>query len=358
MKNINTLVTSTGGIVAQGIIKSLKFHNLYGRESDHKYKIIGTDINYEAAGLYRVDRFSIVKKPSNSDYLKNIIDLCVKNKVHILFVGSDVELPILSVYKDDIENRTGARVIISQKNIVNMCRDKYFTYEFLHKNSLNSIPTCLPDDLDSFLMEERFPVVVKPREGFGSKLFHIANDRNESDFAIKTIENANWNPIIQKYLKDDSLEYTTGITMDKDGKRIMSSITMRKVLKQGQTYKAFIDNFPKVTRICNRIASVLGAFGPINVQTRVDVDDNKVKIIEINPRFSATCPMRAVAGINEPDIIVRNVLYDEKIKIDKYRHLICMRYWNETYLDKKEMEIIRSNKSNIKKLRSEIFDYF
>jgi carbamoyl-phosphate synthase large subunit len=207
-------------------------------------------------------------------------------------------------------------------------------------------------------MEERFPVVVKPREGFGSKLFHIANDRNELDFAIKTIENANWNPIIQKYLKDDSLEYTTGITMDKDGKRIMSSITMRKVLKQGQTYKAFIDNFPKVTRICNRIASVLGAFGPINVQTRVDVDDNKVKIIEINPRFSATCPMRAVAGINEPDIIVRNVLYDEKIKIDKYRHLICMRYWNETYLDKKEMEIIRSNKSNIKKLRSEIFDYF
>ena len=97
MKNINTLVTSTGGIVAQGIIKSLKYHNLYERERDHKYRIIGTDINYEAAGLYRVDKFSIVKKPSDPNYLKTIIDVCVKNKVHILFIGSDIELPILSI---------------------------------------------------------------------------------------------------------------------------------------------------------------------------------------------------------------------------------------------------------------------
>lgn len=358
MKNINTLVTSAGGIVAQGIIKSLKHHNLYEKKGDHKYNILGTDINYEAAGLYRVDKFSIIKKPSGSNYLKTIIDVCIQNKVQVLFVGSDIELPILSNSKDEIENKTGSKIITNQREIVNMCRDKYFTYEFLDKNGLNAIPTCLPDNLDSFLEEERYPLVVKPREGFGSKFFHVVNNRDELDFAIKTIENAHWKPIIQKYLKNELKEYTTGITMDKEGKRIMSSITMRKILKHGQTYKAFIDAFPKVTKICNKIASVLGAFGPINVQTRVDNDDNKVKVIEINPRFSATCPMRTVAGINEPDIIVRNVLFDEKIKIDKYKQLICMRYWNETYLDKKEMNTIRSKKGNVKKLKSAIFDYF
>ena len=358
MKTINTLVTSTGGIVAQGIIKSLKYHNLYEKKSDHKYKILGTDINYEAAGLYRVDQFSIVKKPSESNYLKTIIDVCIQNKVQILFIGSDIELPILSNHKGEVENKTGAKIITSQENIVGMCRDKYFTYEFLNKNGLNPIPTCLPDDLDSFLKEEKFPLVVKPREGFGSKLFHVVKDLDELNLAIRAIENADWKPVIQKFLKNDSKEYTTGITMDKNGKQIMPSITMRKVLKHGQTYKAFIDAFPKVKKICNKIAGVLGAFGPINIQTRVDIDDNKVKIIEINPRFSATCPMRAVAGINEPDIIVRNVLYNEKIKIDKYSHLICMRYWNETYLDKKELEFVRSNKANVKSMRSKIFDYF
>ncbi len=358
MKKINTLVTSVGGIVAQGIIKSLKFHNFYQNQTDHKYEILGTDINYEAAGLYRVDKFSIVNKPSERNYLKTILEACIMNKIDVLFIGSDVELPVLCKYKDEIENKTGAKVITSQENIVNMCRDKYLTYEFLDKNDLNSIPTCLPENLGTFLKEEKFPLVVKPREGFGSKLFHIVGNRNELNFAIRSIENANWKPMIQKYLKNDAKEYTTGITVDSDGRQIMSSITLRKVLKHGQTYKAYIDKFPKVERICNQIAHSLGAYGPVNIQTRVDEDDNKVKIIEINPRFSASCPMRTVAGINEPDIIVRNVLYNEKIKIEKYRHLICMRYWNETYLDKKEIERAKSSKSNVKKVNSEIVDYF
>lgn len=358
MKIINTIVTSVGGIVAQGIIKSLKYHNIYHSDTGHGYKILGTDINFEAAGLYRVDKFSIVNKSSNRNYLKNIIGLCIKNKIQVLFIGSDVELPILCKYQDEIENKTGTKVITSRENIVNICRDKYLTNEFLEKNNLNFIPTCLPENLDSFIKEEKFPLVVKPREGFGSKLFHIVKNRDELEFAIRSIKNANWKPMIQKYLANDSKEYTTGITIDKEGSKIMSSITMRKVLKHGQTYKAYIDSFPQVTRICNKTAYSLGTFGPINIQTRLDTDDNKVKIIEINPRFSASCPMRTVSGINEPDIIVRNVLYNEKINIEKYRHLICMRYWNETYVDNSKLEHVKSIKSNTKKLKSEIFDYF
>jgi len=359
MKTVNTVVTSVGGIVGQGIIKSLKFHDLYEKKAEHRYNIVGVDISYEAAGLYRSDKFSIVKKPSDRNYFKTITELCIKNKIHVLFVGSDIELPFLSRHKKEIESKTGAAVIAGQENIVKMCRDKYLTHEFLESNDLNSIPTCLPDQINSFLEKENFPLVVKPREGFGSKLFHIVKDRQELNFAIKSIENADWMPMIQKYLKNDSKEFTTGITMDHHGKQLMSSITLRKILKAGQTYKAFIDSFPNVTKICNKIAKKLGSFGPINIQTRVDVDDNKVKIIEINPRFSATCPMRTVAGVNEPDIIVRNVLFNENIKIESYKHLICMRYWNETYVDKSEIERVKkTNGKQVKKLSSEIFEYF
>ena len=36
----------------------------------------------------------------------------------------------------------------------------------------------------------------------------------------QTIENYGWKPLIQKYLKDDNNEFTTGITIDKNGIQI------------------------------------------------------------------------------------------------------------------------------------------
>ena len=358
MKSINVVVTSAGGIVAQGIIKSLKYHNKYTRSKKHEYKILATDISYEAAGLYRAHKFSLIPKPTAKEYLKSVVDLCNRNKIQVLFIGSDVELPLLCENKTFIEDKTGAVIITSQPHIVEMCRDKYKTNEFLKENNLNAIPTCLNHEIDDFLKDYKFPLVVKPREGFGSKLFQIVNSIEELEFASKAITQIGWKPIIQKYLKGDGNEYTTGLTLGKDNNQIMSTITLKKVLKHGQTYKAFIDKYPKVTKVCNQIAKKLKTFGPLNIQSRIDVDDNQVKIIEINPRFSASGPMRTVAGVNEPDIMVRNVLFDEDVKTQDHKSLVCFRYWNETYIDKEKYESVMIQKKSVKTLNSSIVDYF
>jgi carbamoyl-phosphate synthase large subunit len=75
----------------------------------------------------------------------------------------------------------------------------------------------------------------------------------------------------------------------------------------------------------------LGVRGAVNIQAmRVG---NEIKVFEINPRFSATCPMRAVAGINEPDIVLRNIFMNEEFNETKYKRLLCMRYWQEVYVE-------------------------
>jgi carbamoyl-phosphate synthase large subunit len=56
------------------------------------------------------------------------------------------------------------------------------------------------------------------------------------------------------------------------------------------------------------------------------------QLFEINPCFSATCPIRSMAGINEPRIVLRNQILGEDIKVSNYEKLICMRYWNEVYI--------------------------
>ena len=70
-----------------------------------------------------------------------------------------------------------------------------------------------------------------------------------------------------------------------------------------------IDN--KLNQQCIEIAKKLGSTGPINIQCRYV--DGVVYPFEINPRFSGTTYMRALAGVNEPDLFIRKYLLDEDI---------------------------------------------
>ena len=65
---------------------------------------------------------------------------------------------------------------------------------------------------------------------------------------------------MQEYLKGDDSEFTTGITISHDGK-VMSSISMKKTLKSGQTYKAFIDNYKDIRKSAEQVAIKIGGNG-------------------------------------------------------------------------------------------------
>ncbi len=322
--NARVLVTAAGSIVAQGIIKSLK---LASEKGDIRYTIIAADMSPLAAGLYRCDSGILIPPASSPDYIESIVRACNDNNVQAVFCGSDDELLALAGAKEAIE-KTGAKLLTGPLEVLAIARDKWATFEFCRTNGLACAPSSLPEESDEFVKEFGFPVVVKPREGYGSLYFYIAKNRQEMDNAILAIEKAGWRPLVQKYLAGD--EFTTGVTIDRSRRYAMSSISIRKMIKHGQTYKAFIDDYHSVRRSAEDVALKLGASGPVNVQAKLEGDTPIV--FEINPRFSATCPMRATAGINEPDIVFRNTVLDQEVKVDSYDRLVCMRYWNEVYV--------------------------
>jgi carbamoyl-phosphate synthase large subunit len=322
--NARVLVTAAGSVVAQGIIKSLKLAN---EKSYIKYTIVAADMSPLAAGLYRCDNGILVPPVSSPDYVESMIKACNDNEVQAVFCGSDDELLALAGAKEMIE-RSGAKLLTGRLGALAIARDKWTTYQFCKANGLRCAPTTLPERREEFAREFGFPVVVKPREGYGSLHFYIAKSTEEMDNAILTIEKTGWRPLVQKYLAGD--EFTTGVTIDKNCRYAMSSISIRKMVKHGQTYKAFIDDYNNVRKSAEDVALKLGASGSVNIQAKLEGDSPV--LFEINPRFSATCPIRAAAGVNEPDIVFRNSVLGEEVKIDSYERLVCMRYWNEVYL--------------------------
>jgi carbamoyl-phosphate synthase large subunit len=177
---------------------------------------------------------------------------------------------------------------------------------------------------------------------------------DELDNALEAIHRRGWHPVLQELLAGEDNEFTTGVTVG-NGKKVMSSIAMRRSLKGGQTYKAFIDDFPQVRKAAEEVALRLGGPGPVNVQARMA--KGEPKLFEINPRLSASCPLRAAAGVNEPDILYRNFVMGEEIRTQGYERLICLRYWNEVYVPYGDYERARKT-GKVEGSGSWIPDYF
>ena len=327
-RNATVLVTAAGGIVGQGIMKSLRLATSSSL-SPNSYRILAVDSSPVAAGLYRSDIGLTVPMASDPEYIDSIIRHLRNYNVDALFVGSDEELMAIANTKKRIEIESSTKVLITKLDTIKIARDKWETYKFLKANNLSCAESCLPEDMNEFAEEYGFPLVVKPREGFGSVNFFVTKSTDEIEYALTKIQDYGWKPMLQEYLPGLNNEFTSGVTIDKNGKQLMSSISIRKYLKGGQTYKAFIDDYPIVRHSAENVAEKLGVTGAVNIQAKYvpneditsstqtatefehrsiseSLQNGRMKVFEINPRFSATCPLRSYAGVNEPDIVFRN----------------------------------------------------
>jgi carbamoyl-phosphate synthase large subunit len=180
-----------------------------------------------------------------------------------------------------------------------------------------------------------FPLVIKPRIGRGARDTFMANNEKQMKLALAYVPD----PIIQEYV--GGYEFTSGIFFDRRS-NVKGIITMQRELEFGTTYRAIVDSFPKVDEEMIRISEVLsqqGAIGPINVQSRYC--SGKVYILEINPRFSGTSPIRAYFNFNEAEAAVKHFLLNEEIDELKPSTGVAMRYFEELYTTLEDVKQIK-----------------
>ena len=90
-KTAAVIVTASGTVVGQGIIKCLRLANSNDL-GPVSYKITATDASPLAAGLYRGDSGIVVPSGSDSGYVDSIVGVAQKTGASAVFVGSDEEL--------------------------------------------------------------------------------------------------------------------------------------------------------------------------------------------------------------------------------------------------------------------------
>ncbi|MDX5415594.1 MAG: ATP-grasp domain-containing protein, partial [Alphaproteobacteria bacterium] len=100
--------------------------------------------------------------------------------------------------------------------------------------------------------------------------------------------------------------------------------------------QGYIDDFPELRAQAEHIARSIGSHGPLNIQGRVR--DGVLVPFEINPRFSASTYLRALAGFNEADIMLRFMAYGERPGPLHIKRGWYLRSLTETFVPDKEIK--------------------
>ena len=334
---ITVMITGIGSNIGQGIIKAL---NLSGMES----RIIGTDIHPLAAGLFRCHKGYIVPLAGSNGWLEKMVEICTHEHVDMILIGSDGEVPFFSRKKTQIEKRTMATVLVSNLTLVDSFQDKWKTASLLSKYNFYHPKTCLnkPRFLKELKEQVGFPLVVKPKTGCGSHNFFVANNEKQLGGALAYVQDA----IIQEYV--DGEEFTSGIFFDKSS-NVKGTISLKRELKFGTTYRAISSHFKEVDEQMIKFSEILsqhGAIGPFNVQSRYC--EGRVYILEINPRFSGTTPLRAFFNFNEVEASLKHFLLNEEIQELNPSTGVAMRYFDELYVSLAQAEQIQESRRIMK----------
>ena len=320
---MKVLVTGAGALMGQGIIRSL-------RASLKQARIIAADPDPRATGLYWADAAYLIPNAHSPEYAGALRRLLESERPDAILIGTDVELPFFAAQREVLENDFSLSVLVSNPEVIEVADDKWRTYGFLKANGFPYPNSSISLSDQEFFEDVRYPLVVKPRSGARSVGMSVVTNRQELETAFMNLET----PIVQELVGSAESEYTAGaLVFDGECK---ASIVMRRDLRDGNTYRGFVESYPELNVKVKALAERLCPHGPVNFQFRIC--DDLVKVFEINARFSGTTPLRAQAGFNEVEMCLRYLLEGKEIRQPPVRPLVLLRHWEETCVEWAQFE--------------------
>lgn len=319
---ISVLVTGAGSELAFGIIKAC-------RASRIPLRVVGCDADPDALGLHWADAGHVVPRADlePSRYLDILRRIVVREDIRAVFPTADVELDLLPTYREEFGAELGCWIMINAPEEMARFGDKWLAYLWYVEHDLPAPRTAradVPTELERFLAEAEFPIILKPRRGGGSRTLFTVENRDALKRHLPIVPD----PLVQEYVHPDDEEYTAGTFRTIDDR--VHTIVLRRRLKFGMTYKAEVVTDPELHNACRNIIRRTRLEGVNNIQFRRTPVG--LKILEINPRFSGTTGIRAHFGFNEPEMVIRQFVLHEPTPAPVIKPGRVLRYMHEEYL--------------------------
>jgi len=314
-KHIRVGINCIGSGVGQSIINSCNISNL-------PITSVGFGNNPYAFGAYDCDLYDYTPSIYEDNYIEEINKKYKQYELDLLIPSLDNEVLLLSENKELLIDN-GLNIILPDKQISQLSRNKDKMREHFPLMKESFVATYSLNEIKGIFSENKniFPLIAKPRGGFGSKgikivkniadLSGISDEYIIQEIAYPSRLDRNYSfftQSVEKGIIPQVSEISVQLVTDKYGTLIGRMASINK-LKNGIPIEILpIDN-SEVWKTIDKLFPILqeyGLKGPINIQGRLT--DDGFKIFEMNPRFTGITGLRAIMGFNEVEACIKSWL--------------------------------------------------
>jgi carbamoyl-phosphate synthase large subunit len=250
---------------------------------------IAADLDPLAPALYHADAHVRVPRIADPGYVPALRDVVEEHDVRLIVPLTDLDHIALVRARDDL----GALVLLPDEEVVRRVGDKFLAHRFFEERGIPSPPSWLPDDVPD---DARFPLLVKVREGFGSRHIFRAHDRAELDFFLRY---TSVDSFVQTCCAGE--EFSIDVFCDLDG-RCLNAIPRTMIQsKGGESIKGMTIQDRDLIEFGAHVAEALGLVGPATIQCFRE-DGDRHEVTDVNPRFGGAFPLPLAAGSRYPEL--------------------------------------------------------
>ena len=263
-------------------------------------EIHGADASALSPGYHRVDKPHLVPPIASGRYIDALAEIVRARKMQLLIPLIDTELAHIAQAAPRFAE-LGCTALVSSPRAIAICADKLETHKVLRDAGIDTPHTWLWRDL-VHKDGHQFPYYMKPRAGSAAKGNHVVHTVEE----LRTFGRLVDDPIVQEFV--EGVEHTLDVYTGLDGVPRCVVPRRRLEVRNGEVSKSLIVKDPDVMAVGRRVAEVLGECrGVVTVQCIRSAGD-RIRVIEINPRFGGGVPLSIHAGADFPKWILQELL--------------------------------------------------
>lgn len=271
-------------------------------------KVIVSDNDKYAAGLYVADEYHLSPAIENDYYIDWLINLCKKESVKMVITLLSEELLTLEKNRKRFKEIDITLIGMPVDN-VSACLDKRKLSKFCDGLKLKSPKIWEVKDIN-IIADYEYPLIAKKKYGKGSrgqkKLLNKIEAKKFIEEAKKKCDPSDY--LIQEFLVGD--EFGLDIINDLDRNYLTTFVRKKFAMRNGETHAAelILDN--SISELGHILAERLKHSGLVDCD--IIKSEDEYYLIDVNPRFGGGYLYSHYSGANIPALLI-SLLFNHKI---------------------------------------------